>query len=220
MPDRNGPQTTWAAGRSALAEAGWKHVEALPMDAFRASDWSLLDRQRRPYYAARQADQVLAMLAASADEPSFGYQINNYGHCLQTATMVLQAGLDEEDVVVALLHDIGFVACPDWHGEFAASLLGAYVSERNHWMLRRHAIFQQVHVHDHPDHAGSAEEEAAFLNARDRWRGHPHFAWAAEFVERFDQQAISGSYPTAPLSLFAPMVKRVFARPPRQPEID
>ena len=69
MPDRNGPQTTWAAGRSPLAETGWKHVEALPMDAFRASDWALLDRQRRPYYAARQADQVLAMLAASADEP-------------------------------------------------------------------------------------------------------------------------------------------------------
>lgn len=220
MPDRNGPDVTWATGRSPLAETGWRHVEALPMDAFRASDWALLDRQRRPYYAARQADQVLAMLAASADEPSFGYQINNFRHCLQTATMVMEAGLDEEDVVVALLHDIGFVACPDWHGEFAAALLGAYVSDRNLWMLRRHTVIQQVHVHDHPDHNRAEGEEAAYRHARDRWRDHPHFDWAVDFVERFDQRAISGSYPTAPLSVFVPMVRRVFARPPRPPEVD
>ena len=217
MADGAGSAKGWTTGRSPLAKPDWRHVEAEPMEAFRRDDWQLLNSQRAPYLAERQADEILAMLESSKDAPSFGYQVNNYLHCLQTATMVMEAGHDEEDIVVALLHDIGFVACPDWHGEFAAALLGAYVSERNVWMLRRHTIFQQLHIHEYHDH--SEEEEAAYHNEREKWRGHPHFEWAAEFIERFDQVAISGSRPTAPIEVFRPMVQRVFARPPRPPVV-
>ena len=220
MADGAGSGKNWTTGRSPLAEPGWKHVEPVPMDAFRRADWELLNSQRAPYLAERQADQVLDMLEASKDAPTFGYQVNNYLHCLQTATMVMEAGHDEEDIVVALLHDIGFVVCPDWHGEFAAALLGGYISERNRWMLQRHTIFQQLHIHEYPGHCDTPEDTVAFQNERDRWRGHPHFEWAAEFLERFDQVAISGSRPTAPIEVFRPMVQRIFARPPVPPEVE
>jgi predicted HD phosphohydrolase len=164
-----------------------------------------LNAQRGAYLARLQADQALRLLSASANDPAFGYLVNNYRHSLQSATMMLRDGRSEEDVVVALLHDIGFITCPLMHGDFAAALMGAYVSERNHWMLRHHAVFQNLHS---PNMPGVDPHE------RERWRGNPHFDWAAEFVDRYDQAACDPDYPCEPLDTFVPMVHRIFSRPP------
>lgn len=204
MRDRQ--QRPEARGSDPLARADWSYIDKPCLEQFRADDWRLLEAQRAVFYAEHQAEQILSMLSQGRDLPSFGYRINNYRHCLQSATMAERAGHDEETVVVALLHDIGFITCPESHGPFAAMLLGSYISERNLWMLMHHQLFQQMHLHDCP---------GVDRNARERWRGHPHFAWAAEFVERFDQAAIDPAYDTAPLDHFAPAVRRLFARRPR-----
>ena len=191
---------------AALADPQWSYVAKASLEDFRAEDWRVLNAQRAPYYASIQADEVLRMLSIGRELPSYGYGVNNYQHCLQSATLAYRSGVDEETVVVALLHDIGFIACPMTHGPFAAALLSAYVSEENCWMLERHQVFQLHHLHEYP---GIDRSE------RDRWRGHPHFAWAAEFVEKFDQNAIDPGYDTAPLEFFVPMVRRLFERPAR-----
>ncbi|MCP5152695.1 MAG: phosphohydrolase [Ectothiorhodospiraceae bacterium] len=179
-------------------------MEKTSLDALTPAEWAVLERQRNAYLRDHQAEQALRLLTASAGDPSFGYTVNMYRHALQSATMALRDGLDEETVVVTLLHDIGFLACPCGHGEMAAALLGPYVSERNRWMLARHAIFQDHHVAGHPG-----------AGRRERWRGHPHFAWTAEWVARYDQNAQDASYDCAPLEVFEPMVRRIFAREPR-----
>ncbi len=191
--------------RSPLADSAWRYLDKIPLEELSREDWVLLEGQRAAYLARYQAEQVLRLLSAGEHDPCFGYQVNNYRHCLQSATMVLRDGLSEEDVVVALLHDVGFIACPMLHGDFAASLLGAYVSERNHWMLRHHATFQNLHS---PHMPGVNQHE------RERWRGHPHFDWTAEFVARYDQTAADPNYPCEPLQTFVPMVERIFARKP------
>ena len=196
---------------SPLLRADWGYVKPRALDDFRAADWALLERQRGPYYAEQQAAQALRLLSVSREDAGFGYGVNNYRHCLQSATLALRAGEDEETVVVALLHDIGFIACPHTHGEFAAALLGAYIGGRNRWMLRHHAAFQLVHCAEHP---------RADRNARERWRGHPHFEWTARFVERYDQNAIDPGFDEAPIDAFEPMVRRIFARPPSIPAAD
>ena len=206
-PARKTTRAGAASGRrSPLLRPDWRYVERDALDGFTASDWRLLDRQRDRYMAEQQAGQALAMLAASADAPTFGYRINNFRHCLQSATMAERDGHDDETVVVALFHDIGFVVCPHTHGAFAAELLGPYIGEANEWMLRHHAAFQLAHVHGHPE---------LDPNARERWRGHPHFEWTCEFVARYDQNAIQPGYDTAPLEHFEARVRRVFARAPR-----
>ena len=65
------------------------------------------------YYRERQAMEVLRMLQTSEDDPTFGYPINNFRHCLQSATLAHRAGKSENYVVIALLHDIGFTVWPD-----------------------------------------------------------------------------------------------------------
>lgn len=195
--------------RSPLLRDDMRYVEPPEMEAFRAPEWQVLGAQRRVFDAAQQAAHVLRALEASAADPSFGYQVNNFRHCVQAATAALQDGRDEEYVVVALLHDIGFTLCPTNHGPFAAALLGPYVSEANRWLLDHHQHFLAHHCHDHPD-------EQFDEQARERWRGHPHFAATADFVARFDQGTILPGLPEAPLSVFAPMVQRIFARAPRR----
>jgi predicted HD phosphohydrolase len=207
----NPAQDTHDTHHSDLLHAGWQYIEKNSLEQFSPQDWQILQSQRDTYMREQQARQALRMLADSEHDSTFGYRVNNYRHSLQSATLALRDGLDEEDIVVCLFHDIGFITCPNSHGEFAAALLGNYVSERNRWMLQRHAIFQDVHAPHHP-HADP--------HGRDRWRGHPHFEWAATFVERYDQAAIDPAYECAPLSHFEPMVMRVFARPPQPLPLD
>ena len=193
-----------ASRYSPLADSQWHYIEKVSLEQFSSADWRGMETQRAAYLARLQADHVLRLLSASENDPTFGYMVNNYRHCLQSATMMLREDRDEEDVVVALLHDVGFTTCPMLHGDFAACLLGAYVSERNHWMLRHHATFQNLHA---PHFPGVDPHE------RDRWKGHPHFDWTAEFVARYDQDACDPQYLCEPLSVFVPMVRNIFARP-------
>jgi predicted HD phosphohydrolase len=193
------------SGRSPLADPGWQYIDKLSLEEFTRDDWRVLNAQRVAYAAQQQAEQVLRLLSASAHDPSFGYAVNNYRHCLQSATMVLRDGRADEDVVVALLHDVGFNTCPLMHGDFAAALLGAHVSERNHWMLRHHAVFQNLHS---PNLPGVDRHE------RERWRGNPYFDWTAEFVDRYDQAASDATYACEPLETFVPLVRRIFTQAP------
>ena len=190
---------------SPLLKPDWQYVEKTSLEDFKVADWELLNRQRALYYPEQQAKQALRLLAQSKDDPSFGYMVNNYRHNLQSATMAMRDGLPEEDIVVALLHDVGFIVCPSMHGAFAAALMGAYISDRNYWMLHRHAVFQNVHS---PELPGVNQHE------RERWRGHPHFEWAATFVDKYDQDAADPHYDCAPLDVFEPMVQRFFAKAP------
>ena len=162
-----------------------------------------MNSQKAKYLAERQADEVLRVLKAQKDDPGFGYTTNNYQHCLLTATRMLNDKLPEEDVVVGLLHDIGYMLCPSSHGEFAAVLLRPYISEKNYWMLLHHEAFQMAHIHL-PGEVDS--------NAREEWRGNPHFDWTEKFVALYDQTTINCEEEALPIEVFEPMVHRLFAK--------
>lgn len=192
--------------RSPLFDPNWQYAAPLALEDFALPDWKLLAAQRPPYQAQLQATQALRLLVASKDDPSFGYQVNNFRHSIQSATLALADGRPDEYVVAALLHDIGFIACPPTHGEFAARLLQPYVDPSIVWMLERHMHFLAAHYSEHP---------TADRNAREAWRGHPHFEMTAEFVQRYDQNAIDPGAREADLAVFEPIVRRVFAKTPR-----
>ena len=56
-------------------------------------------------------------------------------------------------------------------------------------------------------------------NARDQYKGHRHYEYTADWVERYDQTSIQTQYDTAPLEFFKPYVFRVFTRPSKGIEI-
>ena len=159
---------------------------------------------REKALAQKLPEHLLAQLKTLALGDS-GYQIDRYQHSLQTATRAFRDGADEEMVVAALLHEIGDTLAPDNHSQLAAALLRPYVSDRTHWVVQHHGIFQGYYYFHH---IGQDRNE------RERFRGHPHFQDCVDFCQRWDQAAFDPAYDTMPLEAFEPALRRVLAREP------
>jgi predicted HD phosphohydrolase len=134
-----------------------------------------------------------------------GQPLDQYDHCLQTATRALRDGADEEVVVAALIHDIGDQIAYDNHSELAATMLRPFVTPATHWMVAHHGIFQGYYYFHH---VGKDRDE------RERYRGHPAFEKTVEFCEKWDQAAFDPDYDTMPFAAFEPMLRRLFSREP------
>lgn len=164
-------------------------------------DWQIIGRHAGTFQRGL-ADRVLTHLKL-LDGDFGGYPVDRLEHSVQTATRAHRAGMDEEYVVCALLHDIGDTLGSANHADIGAAILKPYVSEQNHWMLEHHGIFQGYYFFD-------------FLgldrNMRDQYRGHPSFEYTAQFCHLYDQSAFDPNYDSMPLEAFEPMVQRVFSQ--------
>ena len=172
------------------------------MDESTAEDWAIIGTHFVPF-AGQLADRVLTHLKI-LDGDYGGFPIDRLQHSLQTATRAHRGGESEEYVVAALLHDIGDTLGSYNHPDIAAAILKPFVSERLHWMVEHHGIFQGYYFF----HYLGMDRDM-----RDNFRGHDHFEDTARFCEVYDQTAFDASYDAAPLDFFEPMVRRIMARP-------
>ena len=172
------------------------------MDQSTAQDWALIAGEFRPFSQALP-DRILAHLKL-LDGDYGGFPIDRYSHCLQTATLALRDGRDEEYVVCALLHDIGDTLGTYNHPDVAVAILKPFVSDENLWMVQNHGIFQGYNFFHHI---------GLDRNLRDTFKGHPNYERTAEFVALFDNPAFDPGLETWPLGQFEPMLRRVMATP-------
>ena len=108
-------------------------------------------------------------------------------------------------VVATLLHDIGDELAPMNHSQYAASILRPYVSEKTHWIIEKHGLFQTYY---------SAEHLGGDKNARERYKDHKYYQATIDFCENYDQCSFDPDYKSMTLKEFEPMVKKIFARDP------
>jgi predicted HD phosphohydrolase len=187
MRESTVPQTTFTAMRDATRE-----------------DYQIIGQHSIQFFS-KLPDRVLDHLRLLAGDTG-GYAVDRLTHSLQTATRAQRDGRDDEYVVCALFHDIGdTLACTN-HADLAASVLQPFVSERNHWIVAHHAIFQGYYFFHHL---------GLDRNMRDRFRSHEWFRDCAEFCERYDQNSFDPGYDGLPLEAFEPAVRKVFAMPRR-----
>lgn len=172
------------------------------MDEGTAADWQAIGSHFFPY-ASGVADRVLDHLRL-LDGDYGGFPVDRLQHSLQTATRAHRAGEAEDYVVTALLHDIGDTLGSYNHPDIAAAIIKPFVSEELHWITEKHGIFQGYYFF----HYLGLDRDL-----RESFRGHQHFEATARFCELYDQSSFDPDYDSAPLDFFAPMVKRVFARP-------
>ena len=165
-------------------------------------DWQIIGQHFRPF-AGKLADRVLDHLRM-LDGDYGGFPIDRLQHSLQTATRAHRAGESEAYVVMALLHDIGDTLGSFNHPEIASAILRPFVDEKLHWMCHNHGIFQGYYYF----HYLGMDRDL-----RETLRGNPHFEDTARFCELYDQAAFDPAYDTAPIELFEPMVRRLFANP-------
>jgi predicted HD phosphohydrolase len=163
-------------------------------------DWAIIGRQHADLCAGL-ADRALDHLRL-LDGDYGGFAVDRLTHSLQTATLAMRDGQDEDYVVAALLHDIGDTLAPNNHPAIGAAILKPYVSERIHWIVEHHGIFQGYyfwhHIGQDPD-------------TREKFREHAWFDDCAEFCEQYDQAAFDPSGEMVALEEFEPMVRRVLS---------
>jgi predicted HD phosphohydrolase len=167
-------------------------------------DWGAIIKGSAPFSRALP-DRLIANLK-QLKEDTGGYPVDRLEHSLQTATRAFKDGRDEEYVVCALLHDIGDLLGPSNHAEIGAVILKPFVSERNHWMLDKHGIFQGYYFF----HYLGLDRDM-----REQFRGPPDFEYTAQFCHLYDQNSFDPAYESMPLSAFEPMIHRVTAQPKR-----
>jgi predicted HD phosphohydrolase len=135
-----------------------------------------------------------------------GYAVDRLTHSLQSATRAQRDGRDDEYVACALIHDIGDTLAPANHSELAATLLEPFISEKNHWIVKHHGIFQGYYFFHHV---------GLDRNMRDRYRDHPYWRDCAEFCAKYDQNCFDPEFDSLPLSHFEPLVHDLFKTPKR-----
>ncbi|THT98086.1 HD domain-containing protein [Lampropedia puyangensis] len=167
-------------------------------------DWDIIQQHRAPYreQLPDRLLQHLKLLAGFGDTE--GFPIDRLEHSLQTATLAVEDGRDDEYVICALLHDIGDTLGCYNHADVAASILKPFVSPENHWMVQHHGIFQGYYFW---------EFRGRDKNARDKFLDHPWYAKTAEFVEKYDGAAFDPARKSLPLTYFEPLLHSVFSKP-------
>ena len=166
-------------------------------------DYLLLDKYEKKYIEGT-GDRLMKFMS-SLDTTLEGYQITRLEHSLQTATRALNDKANDEMIVAALLHDIGDELAPLNHSEYAAAVLKPYVSQKTHWIIEKHGIFQ---LYYYAHHIGGNKNE------RDKYKGHKYYKDTIYFCENWDQKSFDPNFKSLTLKDFEPYVKKIFSRTP------
>ena len=166
-------------------------------------EYLMLDEHEQNYISGT-ADRIIKFMSR-LNSTLEGYKITRLEHSLQTATRAYKDNASEEMIVAALLHDLGDELAPLNHSEYAASVLKPYVSEKTHWIIKKHGEFQMYY---YAHHLGKNQ------NQRDKYKDHKYYQDAVDFCEKWDQASFDPSYENMSLEEFAPMVKKIFSRKP------
>ena len=166
-------------------------------------EYLLLNKYEKKYTESI-ADRILKFMYG-LNSSLEGYQITRLEHSLQTATRALNDNADDEMIVGALLHDIGDELAPLNHSEYAAAIIKPYVSEKTHWIIEKHGIFQMYY---YAHHLGGNKNE------REKFKGHKYYIDTINFCENWDQKSFEPNFKSLTLKDFEPYVKKIFNRTP------
>jgi predicted HD phosphohydrolase len=166
------------------------------------ADWDIIAGQTLHLYAGLP-ERVMTHLRL-LDNDFGGFAVDRLTHSLQTATRAYRADRDDEYVFCALMHDIGDTLGSFNHADVAAAVVKPFVTERNHWMVEKHAIFQGYYFF----HYLGLDREL-----REKFRGSEHFDYTEEFCAEYDQPAFDPDYPTLPLEHFEPLIRTIMSAP-------
>jgi predicted HD phosphohydrolase len=165
-------------------------------------DWDQIIEQQRKF-VAQLPERILTHLSLLGGDYG-GFPVDRLQHSLQTAELAATGGEDDEYIVCALLHDIGDTLGSTNHPDVGAAILEPFVSDANHWMVKHHGIFQGYNFFHHID---------LDRNMRDAYKSSDHYDLTEQFIAKYDNPAFDTSKPVMALETFAPIVRKVFAKP-------
>ena len=180
-----------------------KKVKFTQMKDGTKEDYLLLEKHEKKFI--EETPSRILKYMSNLTSTLEGYQISRLEHSLQSATRALQTKANDEMIVATLLHDIGDELAFHNHSEFAGTILKPYVSEKTHWIVEKHGIFQ---LYYYAHHLGYNKNE------REKYKGHKYYKDTINFCENWDQKSFDPNFKSLTLKDFEPFVKKIFNRTP------
>jgi len=99
-------------------------------------DWQKIGAAHKQDFG-KTADRFIDLLK-QLENATLGFACDQLQHALMCATLARRDGATDEQIVVALCHDIAKVINVPNHGPIAAEMMRPYVSEHSYHVLRNH----------------------------------------------------------------------------------
>ena len=153
---------------------------------------------------AKTPERFLGLLR-SLEDITVGFACNQLHHCLMTATLARRGGASDEEIVLALCHDIGKAVNIPNHGQIAAEMMKPYISEDGYHAIYNHQAFQGEHYYGF---------FGAPADLREQWKDESWYDLAVKLVDTWDAPAFDPDFTPDPLESFAPLMHKIFDQAP------
>ena len=164
-----------------------------------AEDWQIIGAARMEEFK-NTADRFIGMLK-SLEQYTLGFACDQLQHSLMTGTLARRAGASDEEVVVALCHDIGKAINVPNHGPIAAEMMRPYISDDCYHVIRNHQAFQGDYYYHYL---------GAPTDLRKQWKDEPWYDLAVKLVDEWDAPAFDPDFEVDSLESFIPLMRKVF----------
>ncbi len=164
-----------------------------------AEDWAVIAKEHYENFKST-ADRFIDLLK-SLEKITVGFSVNQLHHCLMTATLARRSGASDEEIVIALCHDIGKAINIPNHGPIAAEMMRPYISENAYHVIYNHQAFQGEHYYEYL---------GAPTDLRKQWVDEPWYALAVKMVDEWDAPAFDPEFEVDSLESFEPLMRKIF----------
>jgi predicted HD phosphohydrolase len=173
------------------------------MDHGTQADWAHIAAEHMKHQVSQAPGLVLDMLTKLKDI-QVGFAADQLTHCLMTATLAQQDNAPDEEILIALCHDMGKAVSIPNHGAIAAEILKPYVSDDSYHAIKWHQHFQGAYYYQH---MGKPQ------NMRDQFRAESWFDLGERLVDKWDMMAFDPDFQVTPLEAFEPLIVKHFSAP-------
>lgn len=151
------------------------------------------------------ADRFIDMLR-QLEGITLGFSCDQLQHALMTGTLARRAGASDEEIVVALCHDIAKVINVPNHGAIAAEMFKPYVNDDLYNVLKYHQDFQGEHYYEYLD---------APTDLRLQYKDEPWYELAVKLVDEWDAEGFDPNFEVDSLDSFIPLIRKVVHAEPK-----
>ncbi len=169
-----------------------------------AEDWAVIGAAHQEHFSGTPA-RLMDMLR-SLEAVTVGFACDQLHHSLMTGTLARRDGASDEEVAIALLHDIGKAVNIPNHGAIGAELMRPYVSEDAYHAIYNHQHFQGRYYYEY---LGQSP------NLREDFTSNSWYALAEKLVDKWDAPAFDPEFVVDSLESFEPLINEIFASPRR-----
>lgn len=169
-----------------------------------AEDWKIISRETREHFK-KTPGQLMDMLK-SLEAVTVGFACDQLQHSLMTGTLARQDNASDEEVAIALLHDIGKAINIPNHGAIGAEIMRPYISDDAYQVIYHHQHFQGKYYYGYM--GGNP-------NMRDECTDKSWFALAEKLVDHWDAPAFDPDFKVDSLESFEPLIAQIFTKPIR-----